>query len=117
MEVYVDNIIVTSMLDDTHGQDLWQTFDIFQVFGMKLNPKKCVFGVVGKFLGFMISSRGIEANLDKIQAVLDMKPLRSFKDAQRLTGCIAALGWFMSRSAEKCQPFFHVIRHLGSRGR
>ena len=80
MEVYVDNIIVTSMLDDTHGQDLWQTFDIFQVFGMKLNPKKCVFGVVGKFLGFMISSRGIEANLDKIKAILDIDPSWNIKE-------------------------------------
>jgi len=64
---------------------------------MKINLKKCIFSVSsGKFLGFMISSRGIEANLDKIQAVLDMKPAQNIKEVQRLTGCIAALGRFMS---------------------
>ena len=51
---------------------------------MKLNPKKCVLEVQsGKFLRFMISSRGIEANPDKIQAVLDMKPLRNIREVQR----------------------------------
>jgi len=67
MEVYVDDMIVKSMLDDVHGQDLRKMFDILRTFMMKLNPKKCVFGVrSSKFLGFMISSRGIEVNLDKI---------------------------------------------------
>jgi len=68
---------------------------------MKLNPKKCMFGVrSGKFLGFIISSRGIEANLDKIKAVLDMKPPQNIKEVQPPTGYIAALGRFMSRLAD-----------------
>ena len=74
MEVYVDDIIVKSKIDGDHGQDLRKTFGILWAFSVKLNPNKCVFGVrSGKFLGFMISSRGIEANLNKIQAILDMK--------------------------------------------
>jgi len=78
---------------------------------MKLNPKKCVFAVrSGKFLGFMISSRGIEANLDQIQAVLDMKPAHNIKEVQQLTGCVAGLGLFMSRSINNCQPFFCVLQ-------
>jgi len=80
------------------------------MYGMKLNPKKCVLEVQsGKFLRFMISSRGIEANPDKIQAVLDMKPLRNIREVQRLMERITTLGSFMPRSADKCQPFFRVL--------
>jgi len=57
-----------------------------------------------------MSSRGIEANPDKLQAVLDMKPPRTVKEVQRLAGYIAALGPFMSRSTDKCQPFLHALR-------
>ena len=45
MEVYVDDMIVKSMLDAEHEQDLRKTFDILITYGMKLNPKKCMFGV------------------------------------------------------------------------
>ena len=75
MEVYIDNMIMKSETDRDHSCDLQKTFDILRVFNMKLNPKKCVFGVWSdKFLGFMISSHDIKANAVKIQAVLDMKP-------------------------------------------
>ena len=111
MEVYVDDMIVKSKAKEDHISNLKKTFEILRAFNMKFNPKKCVFGVQsGKFLGFMISHRGIEENPDKIPAVLDMKPPRNLREVQRLTGCIAALGWFMSYSAEKCQPFFCVLR-------
>ena len=50
---------------------------------MKLNPNKCAFGVAsGKFLGFMVSHRGIETNLEKIKAILDMKPPQNVKEVQ-----------------------------------
>ena len=81
MEVYVDDMIIKSMVDGVHDQDLRKTCEILRTYDMKLNPKKCVFGVwSGKFLGFMISSHGIEANLDKVKAVLGMKPLRNIKE-------------------------------------
>ena len=57
----------------------------------------------------MISHRGIEANTDKIQAILDMKPPWNVREVERLMGCTAALGRFMSRSTDKCQPFFRVL--------
>jgi len=110
MEVYVDDMIVKSKINGDHGHDLRKTFDILRAFSMKLNPKKCVFGVrLGKFLGFMTSSRGIKANLDKIQAILNKKSPRSVREMQRLTGYITTLGRFMSQSAEKCQPFFRIL--------
>jgi cystathionine beta-lyase family protein involved in aluminum resistance len=67
---------------------------------MKLNPNKCTFGVKGgKFLGFMVNERGIEANPDKIKAILDMPQPRSLNDVQKLVGKLIALSRFISRSA------------------
>ena len=68
-------MLVKSQDEGRHLDDLQETFDTFRQYHMKLNPSKCAFGVLsGKFLGFMVSHRGIEANHDKIQAILDMKP-------------------------------------------
>ena len=76
VEVYVDDILVKSLDEGKHLDDLQETFDTLRRDNMKLNPNKCTFGVVsGKFLGFMVSHRGIEANLEKIKAILDMKSL------------------------------------------
>ena len=76
-----------------------------------LNPSKCAFRVSsGKFLGFMVSHRGIEANPDKIQAILNMEPLRNIKEVQSLTGWIAALNRFVSKATDKCLPFFKVLK-------
>ena len=78
---------------------------------MKLNPSKCAFGVSsGKFLGFMVSHRGIEANLDKIQPILDMKPPQNVKEVQSLTGRVAALNMFVSKATDKYLPFFRVLK-------
>ena len=80
---------------------------------MKLNPAKCAFGVsAGKFLGFIVNNQGIEANPDKIKAVLDMQPPSNIKDVQRLTGRIATLSRFVSRASDKCQPFFQVLKKV-----
>ena len=77
---------------------------------MKLNLRKCSFGVSsGKFLGFMVSYRGIEANPDKIQAILSMEPLKNIK-VQSLTRRVVALNRFVSKATDKCLPFFRVLR-------
>ena len=74
VEVYVDDMLVKSQDEGRHLDDLQETFDTLRQYHMKLNPSKYAFGVsLGKFLGFMVSHRGIEANPDKIQAILDMK--------------------------------------------
>ena len=78
---------------------------------MKLNPSKCVFGVTtGKFLGFMVSQRGIEVNLDKIQAILEMKPSTNIKEVQSLNGKVIALNRFVSRATNKCLPFIRMLK-------
>ncbi|KAK1363785.1 hypothetical protein POM88_039346 [Heracleum sosnowskyi] len=60
----------------------------------------------------MVSKRGIEANPDKIKAILDMEPPRSVKDVQKLTGRVAALGRFISKSGEKCLSFFKALKNM-----
>ncbi|XP_027178083.1 uncharacterized protein LOC113777247 [Coffea eugenioides] len=78
---------------------------------MRLNPKKCTFGVrSGRFLGFLVSREGIRANPDKLQAIMDMAPPRNVKEVQRLTGRMAALNIFLSRSAVRGLPFFRVLK-------
>ena len=68
-----------------------------QRFNIKLNPKKCVFGVLkGKLLGYIVSERGIEANPEKITAISNMGPIRNIKGIQRLTSCLATLSRFIS---------------------
>jgi hypothetical protein len=76
-----------------------------------LNPEKCVFEVrKGKFLGCLVSTKGIEANPNKIEAILWMKPPKSRKRALRLAGRLASLNRFMSRSAEQSLLFFEVLK-------
>jgi hypothetical protein len=78
---------------------------------MKLNPSKCTFGVSsGKFLGYLVSQRGIEANPEKVRAILEMQPPRTTKQLQQLTRRIAALNQFISRSTDKCLPFFKILK-------
>ena len=78
---------------------------------MKLNLSKCAFGVVSrKFLGFMVSQRRIEANLDKIQAILNMKLLKNIKDVQSINGRVTTLNRFVLKATDKCLPFFKVLR-------
>ena len=92
-------------------KDLKETFDTLQSYNMKLNPGKCAFRVMArKFLGFMVSQRGIEANPDKIRAIMEMKPPRNVKEVQSLNGKVAALNRFVSRATDKCLPFFRTLK-------
>jgi hypothetical protein len=111
VEVYVDDMLVKTKDKVNHMEDLKETFETLRRYRMKLNPSKCVFGVSsGKFLGFMVFQRGIEANPDKIKAVLEMTPPRTTKEVQSLTGRVAALNRFVSRATDKCLPFFKTLR-------
>ena len=111
MEVYIDDMVVKSLETEDHLKHLQETFDVLRRYNMKLNPEKCAFGVrSGKFLGFMVSNRGIEINPDKIKAIEDIEVVNSIKGVQRLTGRIAALSRFISRSSDKCHRFFSLLR-------
>jgi ribonuclease HI len=108
---YVDDIIVKSMKQENHIADLQKTFANFRQAGLKLNPEKCVFGVKkGMFLGCLVSTKGVEANPNKIKAILRMEPPNTKKGAQRLVGRLASLNRFISRSAERNLPFFEILK-------
>jgi hypothetical protein len=98
---YVDDIVIASKNKEDHLSDLAETFANMREARLCLNLEKCIFGVPqGKILSYLISHRGIEANPSKIQAIKDMAPPQSTKDIQWLTGRLAALNKFISRSAE-----------------
>ena len=80
---------------------------------MKLNPNKCAFEVTArKFLGFMVSLRGIEVNPEKIRVIMELEPPRMVKEVQSLNGKITALNRFISKATDKCLPFFRILRKL-----
>ena len=111
VQVYVDDMLVKSLREDDHLDDLKETFDTLLSYNMKLNPNKCAFGVtVGKFLGFMVSLRGIEVNLEKIRVIMELEPPRTVKEVQSLNGKITALNRFVSKATEKCILLFHTLR-------
>ena len=111
VQVYVDDMLVKSRREEDHLEDLRETFDTLRSYNMKLNPGKCAFGVtVGKFLGFMVSQKGIEANPDKIRAIMEMTPPRNMKEVQSLNGKVAALNRFVSKATDKCLPFFRTLK-------
>ena len=111
VQVYMDNMLVKSRREEDHLEDLRETFDTFRSYNMKLNPGKYAFGVTaGKFLGFIMSQRRIEANPDKIQAIMEMTPPRNVKEVQSLNGKVATLNRFVSRATDKWLPFFHTLK-------
>ena len=111
VQVYVNDMLVKSMRENDHLSDLQETFDTLRSYNMKLNPSKCVFGVTaGKFLGFMVSQRGIEVNPEKVRAIMELEPSKTVKAVQSLNGKVAALNIFVSKATDKCLPFFRVLK-------
>ena len=111
IQVYIDDKLVKSLHENDHLDDLQETFDTLRSYNMKLNPSKCVLGVTaGKFLGFIVSQRGIEVNPEKVQAIMELGPPRTVKEMQSLNGKIAALNRFVSKATDKCLLFFRILR-------
>ena len=110
IEVYIDDIVVKSKVVSEHVGDLTNIFEILRKHKLHLNASKCSFGVgSGKFLGYMVTYRGIEVNPDQIKAINSLQPPRNPKEVQKLTGMTAALNRFISRSADRCRPFFFLL--------
>ncbi|XP_073119830.1 uncharacterized protein [Henckelia pumila] len=111
VEVYVDDILVKSRTRNHFIPDLEETFGTLRRYGVKLNPAKCVFGVKSrKFLGFVVTKRGIEVNPEKVKILREMPSPSSIREVQRLTGRVTALSRFVARSAHRSHPFFQVLR-------
>ncbi|KAI5338915.1 hypothetical protein L3X38_018187 [Prunus dulcis] len=111
MEVYVDDMLVKAPKRADHIGNLAESFSLLRQYRMKLNPSKCTFGVSsGRFLGYLVTQRGIEAHPRQIKAILGMKSPSTMKEIQSLTGRAAALNRFLSRSTDKCRPFFKALK-------
>ena len=94
-----------------HIADLKKTFTNLREAGLKLNLEKCVFGVSrAKMLRYIIGHKGIRANPDKMKAIISMVEPSTKKEVQKLTGRIATLNRFISKSAERNLPFFKALR-------
>jgi ribonuclease HI len=113
VEAYVDDVVIKTKNSENFMEDLQLVFNSLRRYQWKLNPEKCVFGVpTGKLLGFIVSHRGIKANLEKIEAIMRMEAPRSQKKVQRLTGCMSALSRFISRLGEKGLPFYKLLKKV-----
>ena len=103
-------MVVKSKVVSEHLGDLRVIFKIIRNYRLCLNASKCSFGVgSGKFLGYMVTHKGIEVNPDQIKAINDLRTPRNPKEVQKLTGMAAALNKFIFQSADRCRPFFPLI--------
>jgi hypothetical protein len=103
---YIDDIVVASKKKALYIADLAETFANMHEAKLKLNPEKCVFGVTrGKVLDCLVSTKGIEANPDKIKGTLQIQPSRTRKEVQKLAGHIAVLNRFIEKLADRNLPF------------
>ena len=110
IEVYIDDMVMKSKVVSEHVGDLMEIFEILRKHKLRLNASKCSFGVGSdKFLGYMVIHRGIELNPNQVKAINSLQPPRNPKEVQKLTGMTAVLNWFISRSADRCRPFFQLL--------
>ena len=110
IEVYIDDMVVKSKVVSEQMGDLTNIFEILRKHKLRLNASKCSFGVgSGKFFGYMVTHRGIKVNPDQIKAIKGLQSPRNSKEVQKLTGMTAALNRFISRSADRCRPFFLLL--------
>ena len=110
IEVYIDDMVVKSKVVSEHVGDLMNIFGILRKHQLRLNASKCLFGVGStNFLGYMVTHRGIEVNPDQIKAINGLQAPRNPKEVQKLTKMTAALNKFISRSANRCKPFFLLL--------
>ena len=111
VEVYVDDMIAKSRDRTNHWAALARFFQRIRRFILRLNPKKCTFGVnFGKLLGYMISERGIEVDPDKIRAILDMPPPQAETEIRGFLGRLQYINIFIARLIDICEPIFLFLR-------
>ncbi|XP_071712963.1 uncharacterized protein [Rutidosis leptorrhynchoides] len=111
LEAFVDDLVIKSTTQERIIDDMRETFDTLRRINMKLNPLRCSFGETeGKFLGYLVTEQGIQANPKKITAIENMTAPRTVKEVQSLTGKLVALTRFLSKAAERQLPFFKTLK-------
>ena len=111
MEVYVDDILVKLRTRAEHPQSLARILQRSQEHNLKMNPKKCIFGVSsGKLLGFIVSKRGIEIDPNKAKAIAEMPPPKNLKELRGLIGRLQFIRRFISQHSQRCRPFYELLK-------
>ena len=111
VEVYVDDMIVKSQGRADHLVALQRFFERIRQFRLRLNPKKCTFGVTsGKLLGHIVSERGIELDPEKSKAILDMPAPKTEKEIRGFLGRLQYISRFIARLTDICEPIFRLLR-------
>nr|GEV27604.1 reverse transcriptase domain-containing protein [Tanacetum cinerariifolium] len=111
LEVYLDNLVIKSRTEKEVMIDINETFNTLREINIKLNPKKCAFGMrEGTFLGYKVDADGLRVCLDKVEVVLNLPSPKCLKNVQKLNGKLASLNRFLSKTAEKSLPFFKTLK-------
>ncbi|KAK1670462.1 hypothetical protein QYE76_058621 [Lolium multiflorum] len=111
VEIYIDDVVVKSVSTEGHLDDLRRILDRTRKFGLRMNPKKCAFGVTaGQFLGFLVHERGVEIGLKSQEAVRTMQPPTTKKELQRLIGKINFVRRFISNLSGRIEPFMALVK-------
>lgn len=110
MEDYVDDILAKSYTREGHLEILAKIFDRLEKFKVRLNPKKCAFGVTSaKLLGYIVSTKGIEVDPAKVQTIMEMPPPKNISTLRSLQGRLQSIKRFISQLADRCHPFNHLL--------
>ena len=110
IKVYIDDMMVKNKVESKHVNDLRNIFEILRKHKLCLNASKCSFGISsGKFLGYMVTHLGIEVNPNQIKEINNLQPPRNSKEVRKLIGMTTTLNQFISRSADRCRPFFQLF--------
>ena len=113
MEDYVDDTLVKSVKHHTHLQDLGPILDRMEKFSLWLNLKKCAFGVtLEKLLGYIVSTKGIKVDSEKVQEIMDMPPPHNISQMRALQGQLQSIHRFISQLVDRPQPFTKTL-HKG----
>jgi len=111
VDVYVHDMVVKSPSHHQHAEGLSAIFSALRQYNLRLNPDKCVFDVDrGKFLGFMLTQHGIEANPEKFKAIIEMRSPATIKEVQRLISRLTAISRFLPKLAEQTQPIVQLLK-------
>jgi hypothetical protein len=111
LEVYIDDIVVKSAEFSSYIADLHKAFDKMRQYGLKMNPRKCAFGVsAGKFLGFIIHEHGIEIDPDRIKSIQNVGPPTCKVEVQKFLCKINYLRRFISNLVGKIDAFTPIFR-------
>ena len=108
-------MIAKSQREDDHVINLKKLFERLRKFQLKLNLVKCTFeATFGKLLGFVVSKKGIEIDLNKVRAIQDLPPPRTQKEVISFMGRLNYIARFISQMTAKCDPIFNMLRKHNS---